>query len=902
MMQKIAFITAVSITIVLVTMSTTVVFAQQNAEKILSSMKRWTDLAAPEKLYVLSDKDVYSAGETIWMSVWVVDGITHEPGTVSGMVHIDLVDTWGQSLLSKMFQTTVGRAAAQLELPVDLPTGEYQLRAYTKRMRDYDEGFQFRRSLRILNRDIPPVGPSYSFANDTLTVAFSIDTSGDDLPTDRDVTIQITTANGAVIYNAGNFRASSAGTLYADIPATSDWWGDDDPRIHLTWSDRRRSHNLTFRIPPQGSEPAVRFFPESGHLVHQIPTRVAFKAAFADGSSADVAGVVRNQNGDEVARFQSVFEGLGYFEIVPDAAQRYIAVVDLPGNKEVQIDLPSVKQRGLHLTVEPSQIGAAVRLYSTEPRNDLTIIAHQRGTPVWAALSAEPRFLLEGFIPADRLRSGIIHVTAFDSTGNPIAERLFYHGNTEDTLQVTPLAPERVYRTRSKVQIPLQFEVQGTVAYPSVAIRVTEEAAGNKQALDITSWLQIGSDLHGSIPNLGRFMYGEGRAHVDLLMMTHGWRRFKWDDLLNQQITPLPEASEGFDVRGRVTLGRNREGVAGSKVVILHRSGDGGVGESITDSQGYFTVKDMVFPDSTQITVHADDGGGRFELRIELLDIITPRGGSRYLPNQFSRSMIGIYADYMESVRQRLAVDRSYGLEMPAITLAEITVTDTRLRDRPIASRLLVDADRVIRVQEQPHVAGKVLDFLARQSVGLQVTQEYDGIRHYWVFRDRSSSSLFQNEFCNNQGCIPLLLIDGMEADWRRDAGLLNATDVDVIEVLRGPNAAIYGSRAAGGVVSIMTRSGREVERSNLSNISVSGYSHPREFYSPDYGVVSDINRKPDLRSTLYWAPAKAANDQGVMQIEFWTGDRTGRWVVGVEGIDEYGATVRYQRPIVVAE
>jgi hypothetical protein len=828
-MQKMAFRKTLLAVVGCILLHASVAVAQPQAEKILSSMKRWVELAAPEKLYVLTDKEVYSVGETVWMSVWIVDGITHVPGTGSGMVYIDVIDMWGQSQLSRMYQTTVGRAAGQIELPVDLPTGEYQLRAYTNRMRDYDEGFQFRRNLRILNRDIPPVGPSNSFANDTLSVAFTIDTSGDDLPT-------------------------------------------------------------------------VRFFPESGDLVHQLSTRVAFKTTLPNGSGIDVSGKVVNRNGQEVARFSSVFDGLGFFEIVPDADETYVAVLDLPGDREKRIELPTVRRSGLQLSVETSPTGAAVRLYSTESRGDLTIVAHQRGTPVWAALSTEPRTLLEGYIPAERLRSGIIHVTAFDSTGNPIAERLFYHNNVEDTLEVTPLAADTAYAPRSRVEIPLQFELQGVAAYPSVAIRVTEEAAFDRQSIDISSWLQIGSDLHGSVAKLNQYLYGEARNHVDLLMMTHGWRRFNWSDVLNQSISPLPEATDGFEVRGRVTFSRNREGVAGSKVVVLHRSGDGGAGESVTDSRGYFTVRDMIFPDSTQVTVHVDDGGGRFELRIELLDIITPRGGSRDLPNRIDNDLAAIYTDYVESVRQRLAVDRSYGLEMPAITLDEITVTDTRVRERPVPSRLLVDPDRVIRVQEQPNVAGKALDFLARQSVGLQVTQEYDGMHHYWVFRDRSSSSLYQNEFCNNEGCIPLLLIDGMEADWRRDAGLLNATDVEVIEVLRGPNAAIYGSRAAGGVVSIVTRSGREVDRNNLSTISMSGYSQPREFYSPDYGIASDLNRKPDLRSTLYWAPAKAANDHGIMRIQFWTGDRSGRWILGVEGIDEYGSTVKYQRPIVVAE
>lgn len=814
-MRKIASILLFVLSMVTVLMTSSTAAAQSLAEKILSSMERWSELAAPEKTYVLTDKEVYTVGETVWMSIWVVNGITHEPGTGSGMAHIDLVDMNGQSLVSRMFMLTVGRGAAQIELPSDLPPGEYQIHAYTARMRSYDEGFQFRRTLRILSNSSQPAS-----TQDSLALA----------------------------------------------------------------------------------APALRLFPESGDLVHALPTRVAFKAVFADGTGADLAGVVIDDEGNTITRFSTAHEGLGFFEITPDINRRYTAVADLPGEQELRVELPAVKARGLQLTVESASVGASVSLHSTEPRKDLILIAHQRGTPVWAAMSSEARPLLEGYIPAERMRSGIVHVTAFDSTGNPVAERLFFHGNAADTLMATSTVTDSVYGVRSKVSIPLQISIDGMAAYPSVAIRVTEEEADHSRQLDLTSWLLIGSDLYGTVPNLADFMYGEGRNHVDLLMMTHGWRRFTWQDVLEGKIEALQEPTEGFDVRGRVTLSRNREGVIGSKVVVMHRSGDGGVGESATDSQGFFTVKDMAFADSTQITVHADDLGGRLSLRIEVFDIISPKGASSFLPGRMDPDWVDIYANYMESVRQRLAVDRLYGVEMPAITLEEITVTDTRIRERPVASRLLVEPDRVIRVQDEAHVAGKALDYLARQSVGLHVTQEFDGFRHYWVFRDRSSSSLFQNEFCNNEGCIPLLLIDGVEADWRRDAGLLNATDVEAIEVLRGPNAAMYGNRAAGGVVSIVTRVGREVDRSNLSTISVSGYTRPREFYSPDYGVASTGTRRPDFRSTLYWAPAKAANDQGVLRVEFWTGDRTGRWTLRVEGIDEYGATLRYRVPIIVAE
>lgn len=67
-----------------------------------------------------------------------------------------------------------------------------------------------------------------------------------------------------------------------------------------------------------------------------------------------------------------------------------------------------------------------------------------------------------------------------------------------------------------------------------------------------------------------------------------------------------------------------------------------------------------------------------------------------------------------------------------------------------------------------------------------------------------------------------LVLIDGIRVgdasstDGSIDLGNLAATDVDRIEVLRGPQSALYGSDAMGGVINIITRKGQGKPRGSI--------------------------------------------------------------------------------------
>lgn len=71
-----------------------------------------------------------------------------------------------------------------------------------------------------------------------------------------------------------------------------------------------------------------------------------------------------------------------------------------------------------------------------------------------------------------------------------------------------------------------------------------------------------------------------------------------------------------------------------------------------------------------------------------------------------------------------------------------------------------------------------------------------------WGLNLRGSSSMNSTE--------PLVVIDGVAANSVSEMRLLNPDDIESINFLKDGSAAIYGSRAAGGVVLITTKKGKE--------------------------------------------------------------------------------------------
>ncbi len=132
------------------------------------------------------------------------------------------------------------------------------------------------------------------------------------------------------------------------------------------------------------------------------------------------------------------------------------------------------------------------------------------------------------------------------------------------------------------------------------------------------------------------------------------------------------------------------------------------------------------------------------------------------------------------------------------------TVPDTRPATQTVTG---VDAD---------HIGTAVSVVTAAELKAQQIRTAADALRSLpgvEVSQAGSAGGLIQVRIRGAEGNHTLVMIDGIEAsnsssnefDWSN----LLADDIDRIEVIRGGQSGIYGSKAIGGVINVITRSGK---------------------------------------------------------------------------------------------
>ena len=125
----------------------------------------------------------------------------------------------------------------------------------------------------------------------------------------------------------------------------------------------------------------------------------------------------------------------------------------------------------------------------------------------------------------------------------------------------------------------------------------------------------------------------------------------------------------------------------------------------------------------------------------------------------------------------------------------------------------------------------------------------------------------------------------------------MDTFSIERIELLKGPSAAIYGSRGANGVILIYTKrgGGDQTKKPVLSpEFTVSGHALEKEFYVPKYDVKKEIHNTPDYRATLYWNPSITTDEEGNATIEFFNSDTAKQIQLSIEGLSTNGIPGSY--------
>jgi len=643
----------------------------------------------------------------------------------------------------------------------------------------------------------------------------------------------------------------------------------------------------------------LHFFPESGELVTGIPSRVAFKATDLHGLPYNVKGNVVGANGKTIAEFSSVHDGMGFFLLVPEAGETYKAVWKDASGKTQNTQLPKVATNGIVLQVQQDtgNIRYAITRSGPDqlPGTTVTIVAQMQQQMVYMArANLSEKKSISSSIPLSGLPAGIVQITVITSDNKPIAERLIYV-NKQDYYFITDLNLPLKGLDKRKRNV-VQIDVPDTIK-TNLSVSITDADVNPRQegGEDIFSNVLLTSDIKGYVHNPGYYFASEADSvarHLDLVMMTNGWRRFKWEDVLAgnwPKIKRLPE--QYLTVNGKIN------GLTRAQLVHQDISGILEIDKkqqfiSIpVDLQGNFKVADLLFYDTAKLYYQLNKDKDKvltsrasFDIKNNLLKTAVPfdRDSTVFfrlsLPGE--KSLLQnkeLTTRFLEAIAARRKVQ----------TLEKVTITakvksKKELMDDQYTSGLFRGGDGYTFITEDDPLAGSafsVLTYLQGKVAGLQITGAGAQMSMSW------------------RGGSPTVFMDEMQTDISQVQSI-PMSDVAMIKVFRPPFIGGSGG-GAGGAIAVYTKKGASLSKDvkGLDFVRIPGYSVAKEFFSPDYSQYDEAQTQGDFRSTLYWNPFVLTDkDTRRVVFTFYNNDISRRFRIVVEGCDVYGKLTRIEK------
>jgi hypothetical protein len=649
------------------------------------------------------------------------------------------------------------------------------------------------------------------------------------------------------------------------------------------------------------------FFPESGSLIGGVSNIVAFKYTSGNGSPVDGQGKIVNSEGKEVATFTTSFNGMGKFEFTPSAGEKYRAICKSGTKSSVETALPDVLYEGSTLNVRRTAGQYFFEIKSTAAGNSLLapayILGRLQNKIVYRKKIDLSRKMTAEEIPCMSFPSGILTLTVFNNSDQPLCERLLFVNNidylvsgkfTTDTLSFLP-RQKNTYTFNS-----ITDTLNGS--YSVAVINADNEVTTGSKQENILSRLLLTEDLKGYVYNSGYYLESDDEAHkenVDLLMLTSGWRRYKWNEILLNRFPSM--AFEDPDFISFSGVATNKESHAALDNDDLNFIVTSEKGRSIqktirTNDTGFFVARGLIFNDHTKPFIECRNvRKGNLDLKITSPEIY----GLMYAPvDSFQKTVFSrIDKNY---VRKQNDFVQGDSLVIPsALTLEDVTVTSKKETDFIAYKKKYVSGAignfpaTTIDFLSHPPLNGSIniLEYLKKKVPGLIIGGgPYDYFLNYRFNKSLKGPFIPMDVFIDEIPVTPDAAVSYM------------ADQVAMVLVFnKGLRPGLSGG-GAGGALAIYTKrfdSYTLPVKSGPDFLQLQGFSVVKEFFSPDYSSEESAGNRRDERTTLYWNPLlKTDGNQKRISFSFYNSDNAKRLKVILEGINGDGKLLHVEKII----
>lgn len=482
---------------------------------------------------VSTDKSIYKAGETVFVRGVVLDANSHVPVGNGSWSQIVVKGPKGEVLTQGQSNVQDGAFGFSYVLGPDAPGGEYLIEA--RGVMGHAPGarkFEVRayRPPR-LNSQITFLRDGYG-PGDTVSATLEVKRAEGGIPTGAKVTAVARVDEKEVARVATTVDAAGRCSVSFPLPKTIE---RGEGTLAFTIEDGGVLETATKTIPILVNSIDIAMYPEGGDLVAGLASRLYVEARTPAKKPADIAGVIVDNSGAEIALFRTEHEGRGRARFTPKKGSTYSLKVTEPAGIKKLFPLPAISNDGAVITtatdVMPAKEPVKANIAWTGDRI-VTVVLRQRDVVLDTQnIDAGKQKGAELSLKAGSA-DGVLVITVSSKAGEPLAERLVFR-EPEKQLGIELKADRERYVPGAPVKLTVKTTLDGKPASAVVGLTVSDESVfeileRREQPPALPVMVLLEADVQ-ELADANVYLdpkNPKSKVAVDLLLGTQGWRRF----------------------------------------------------------------------------------------------------------------------------------------------------------------------------------------------------------------------------------------------------------------------------------------------------------------------------------------------------------------------------------------
>lgn len=646
-------------------------------------------------------------------------------------------------------------------------------------------------------------------------------------------------------------------------------------------------------------KPSVVFFPESGKIIEGIFNTIAFKFSDQFGYPVNGKGEIVDAAGAVLQTFESSHNGMGKIRLKAFEKENYFAKITFENGIQQQFALPASESIGVGFESNVSNSEILVEVNNTKILNESwrpTYMLITQNNILMAKNELPNSSLVTLKLPTDKLATGIVKVSLFTASNQPLIERLYFVNNDNYSLnadfKILNKSLTKSAKQSYQISVDDTLNTNLSISVVDIAYDSTSMSENN-----IVSDLLFTEELKGYVHEPAQYFYKNdinSKRNVDLVMMTNGWRRYNWDKILKGYLPNFPEIKKGFlSFEGTVLEKTTNKPIQDATITTIFKKKNSFLGNVNIpiDSMGRFVIKDFIIYDTVGIEVLGINN--KYQKSINIRDVqmtvksIPISAGLTISPllTLKNSSVFKIPEDRLKYYND-LGIGKVITLEAATVSASKRWENTTEVNDRYTRGSLFTSGEtRAYDFISEP-IKGNFTQNLFSYAVG-----RFTGVTVGFV--NGVESFIFRNRFSLTGGPIPMtVILDNVEVP----ANVLKTVPVSNIALVKVYESNLLVTSGAGGVIAVFTKRGEDFNNNTAPipnmTINIEGYSAIKEFYSPDDLAIEKarINKTADNRTTIYWNPMLRLNEENkTATVTFYNSDGAKKHRVIIQGFNSAG-------------